>query len=710
MPARRPRARSMMVAVLIPLVLGALVATVDPRPTEAASERPPPDAPPLLPESVVRALAAEVSGVAAKHTVQELTLFHRMRGSRGLRGAAESVLRRAREAGLESVELVELPADGSTFYGTHRSRPAWDVELAELWEQRPVPGKAGAWADAERIGSWETRPITLAQDSASGEVEAELIDVGEGTSEKDYEGKDVRGKLVLVSKQPGAATEMAVERFGAAGLVSYAQNQGSAWWREDETLVRWGHMSTFPPPKTFGFMVSLKQARAWQRVMSSGGTVRLRAKVRAGQHPGSYDIPTALLPGSDPALNEQEIVLSCHLDHQRPGANDNASGCAAILEVGRTLARLVREGRIPRPRRPIRFVWPAEFEGTIALLHARPEIARRARAVIHMDMVGGERSITKSIFRISRSPASLPSFVDDVGEAFGRFVNEQSDRFASTGSATYPLADPEGSKEPLQAEITDFDTGSDHEFWAEGSFRVPIIYLHDWPDRYIHTNADRVDNMDATKLLRAAFIGAASAYTLAQLDAEGARAMGPLLRRHSLERAARALARRERVSALGAAEAAGLMQVHWELEKARMESFEPFAAAPGEMRQAAAGFLDGLRKLVDEGSSPGPAPGADETPVYRRRGDLKGPMHGMGYSYLDEQLRLKRLPRPALLQHEGLWGEGELYAYEALNLVDGRRSVRQIRDRLSAFFGPVPVETVAAYLDTLEKIGVLERG
>src|SRR3954465_14513608 len=92
--------------------------------------------PPLLPEPEVRAIAGEVSGTAAKRTLQDLTLFHRMRGSRGFRAAAERVRDRAREYGLSEVEILELPADGTIFYGTQRSRPAWDVDFAELWEQR----------------------------------------------------------------------------------------------------------------------------------------------------------------------------------------------------------------------------------------------------------------------------------------------------------------------------------------------------------------------------------------------------------------------------------------------------------------------------------------------------------------------------------------------------------------------------------------------
>ena len=113
----------------------------------------------------------------------------------------------------------------------------------------------------------------------------------------------------------------------------------------------------------------------------------MHAVVRAGREPGAYDIATATIPGSD--LRSEEIVFSCHLDHPRPGANDNASGCAAILEVARTLSKLVAEKRIAPPRRTIRFVWPPEVEGTLALLNGRPELASRIKAAVHLDMVGG---------------------------------------------------------------------------------------------------------------------------------------------------------------------------------------------------------------------------------------------------------------------------------------------------------------------------------
>ena len=82
-------------------------------------------------------------------------------------------------------------------------------------------------------------------------------------------------------------------------------------------------------------------------------------------------------------------------------------------------------------------------------------------------------------------------------------------------------------------------------------------------------------------------------------------------------------------------------------------------------------------------------------------------MGGFGYDYFQDYTAQKGIPAPALLRRTGLWG-GD-YPYEALNLVDGRRTVRQIRDALAAIYGPLPLEEVAEYLQALEGIGVLTR-
>ena len=673
------------------VLLGLLVAGVAP----AAQP------PPLLGEPVVAALASELSGESAKHNLDVISDAHRMRASRGFRDAAQFVAGRLREYGLEEVEILQFPADGVTMFGTQKSRLAWDVDAAELWELSRVND---TWSRAARVGHWESVPLSLAQDSESGDVTAALVDVGGGTEAADYAGKDVRGKVVLVSAQPEEVQVLAVERNGAAGIVSYAQNQRTAWSGEDPNLLRWGHLDSFARTPTFAFMVTLKQARAWQTRLAAGETVQLQAHVEARRHVGHYDIVTARIRGADPRLADQEIAFSCHLDHPHPGANDNASGCAVILEVARSYAKLIREGRLARPARSLRFIWPPEIEGTTILLNARPELAARLAAVVHMDMVGGGPQ-TKAVFHVTRSPASLPTFIGDVAEAFAEFVNQESLAHASGQSVSYPLVAPEGGKEALLAQMSDFTAGSDHEVYTEGSFRIPSIYLNDWPDRYIHTNSDLPANIDPTKLKRAGFIGAASAWYLANLDASGIEGLSALLERRQLERTARMLGRRAAVSA---EETAALTRFHWAYERSLIDSVERFVPLANGQRAALEARLVELEAAYGSGGEPARATG-EAARVYRRNPDPKGPMTVFGYDYLVDHLGKERAEALALTSYQGVRGEGEDYALEALNFVDGTRTVQAIRDALTAEFGPVPTGHVAAYLRALEEIGVLRQ-
>lgn len=646
----------------------------------------PSSAPPLLPPAQGTAIASEVSGARALQTVRVLSTNHRMRGSAGFRAAAEAIRDRLQSYGLDEVEIISLPADGTIFYGTQRSRPGWNARSAELWEGN------------QRIASWADQPLSLAQDSVSGRADAELVDIGAGTSEADYQGKDIRGRLVLTSSQPEAVQELAIGAHGAAGIISWAQNQRTAWWGDDETLLRWGHLKTFSDHPAFAFMVTPARARAWQGRLRAGETIRLRANVDAGREASAYLIPTAVIPGR---RRDQEIVFSCHLDHPNPGANDNASGCAGELEVARTLSQLIRSGALPQPERTIRFLWPAEIEGTIALLNARPEFVRRTLATIHLDMIGGNTEITKSVLRVRGSPPSLPSFVSDVGFTFAHWVNDQSLLFADTGAAPFPLVEPDGDRRALQAIIGGFEEGSDHQVWSEGSFRVPIIYIADWPDRYIHTQRDAPGNLDPTKLRRAIFIAAASGYYLSRMTPADLPDLWAAMSARTLDDAA-ATSRRViqlRRSGQGEGDFGQIWRSFRLANEAAVNSLERIGPIPHALRTEENQLFAGLVPVTPAARPSGP--------VYRRILN-QGPMNGFGYSWFDDRLARAGLPRPQLLSRDP---EGEVasYGYEALNLVDGQRSVGEIRDYLTATLGPVPQAEVAEYLDVLARLGVLER-
>lgn len=133
--------------------------------------------PASLSDAETAAIAGEVDGDIAKRNLEGVVQFHRQRGSRGYRSAAELVVERAKTYGLANVEILRFPADGKRFYGTQRSRMAWDADRGELSEV----------GDGERtvVASYAAMPVALAQDSESAELVAELVDVGNGTTEAD---------------------------------------------------------------------------------------------------------------------------------------------------------------------------------------------------------------------------------------------------------------------------------------------------------------------------------------------------------------------------------------------------------------------------------------------------------------------------------------------------------------------------------------------
>ena len=101
-----------------------------------------------------------------------------------------------------------------------------------------------------------------------------------------------------------------------------------------------------------------------------------------------------VLAGSDPKLRDEAVVLGAHLDHLGrsgdvvfPGADDDASGVSALLEVARAFADLES-----RPRRTLVFAfWTGEEDGKFGSGHyARHPLWPLARTVayVNLDMIG----------------------------------------------------------------------------------------------------------------------------------------------------------------------------------------------------------------------------------------------------------------------------------------------------------------------------------
>lgn len=676
---------------------------------------------PFLSQSQWSALRHEASGSAPYENLRALTRLHRIPATLEFDAAAKFILERAKEYGLEDVHAEQFAIDGKMHYGLMRSHVSWSVDSARLWQIEPVH---------TLLGDWATDPIRLADFSHSADVEAPLVDVGAGTAESDYAGKDVRGKIVLADGVLASVQRLAVLEYGAAGIVSDMPNQTTAWSGLDATLVRWGHLDA-SVPDGFAFMVSRATAADLRAQMLKGRAVVLGAHVKAELGPGHWTVVTGTIRGTD--IEAGEIVYSCHLDHQRPGANDNASGCVTILESARVLNRLIGSGSINRPKRTIRFIWGPEVEGTMAFLSRHPDTMRLMRADIHMDMVGGDPFKNKSVLHVTETPWSLPTFITDIGDLFAESIRDSAAVYTEDGSheeeAVIEIRDGAGgTRNAFFVDETPYAEGSDHDDYDSSTIAVPSLYLRDWPDIYIHTDQDTLQQIDPTKLRRVALLGAASGYSFATLSAAQSAEVLPFLAVRAESRLARGFERAQRL--LGDTtlppgralfEARNLMTQLLKRDEAALRSFAVFTQSdPPELAasvlavkaQAAAlnGWLDRLAAKRGLTAAHAPAEGAGSR-IPRRIGEF-GPLTFQNDDVLLDRLGSDRVQKIRLLNADSsrllkVQDRGALYAYEIVNFIDGKKSVAEIRDAVAAEFGPIPTALVSDYLDACEEAKIV---
>ena len=682
----------------------------------------------LLPESLLKEIIHEVSGEKAWWHVNRLAQFHRIDKSMEYHEAAVYVEEQARVCGLEDVEIETYAADGKTWNFTHRTSPAWDAEMGVLWMVEPYKKKL---ADYDEIR------VSLAMGSNSTDVTAELVDVGVGEKAEDYQGLDVKGKLVLASGSPGSVQEQAVFERGALGVLSYYtiswQNTRQPGDFPDQ--VTWSSISPQSDEGQeggFGFMLSYRTGMMLRQLIFQGQSVVLRAEIKASVHPGHYGVVTGKIPGT--RYPDQEFVFIAHLDHYRPGANDNASGSAVLLEIARTFQRLVAKGIIAPPIRSIRFLWVPEISGTIPYLAAHPEVFDRTFGVVNMDMVGADHKKTQASFHLTRTPHSLPTYFDDVIQHFTEYARDNNrERFG--GDRTLTIIAPTGSRNTFDVGIEEYGGGSDHYIFTDGAIGIPAVMFGTWPDVYYHTNEDTPEKVDPTTLKRAAFLGVAPALYLTRLTSESVPRLA--METHTKGKARLARDERKANSVLANAKPEKITRHFREAKNIIHQAYAREAEAvlscsflAGEEKNV----LDYLKKIKsslqneenaaqkrlddyygylckDKGVEPARPTVTEEErrlqdAIPERVMAYRGPL---GREFLKEKLGEDFDEGQLLIQKEipsGMPSAGNI-PYETLNFVDGKRSITEIRNAVSAEYVPVSLNAVEEYMRVLEKAGVV---
>ena len=156
------------------------------------------------------------------------------------------------------------------------------------------------------------------------------------------------------------------------------------------------------PPSYQGERKSVPSLESF--ALSERKTLRLHMAVHSEDGHGENVI--GILEGSDPVLKNEYVILSAHLDHlglsaPQPGghavyngADDDASGSAALLAMARAYAAGAAQGI--RPKRSILFLWNGgeekSYSGSRYFVQFPPIDLSKVVALLHMDMIGRTKS------------------------------------------------------------------------------------------------------------------------------------------------------------------------------------------------------------------------------------------------------------------------------------------------------------------------------
>jgi aminopeptidase YwaD len=445
------------------------------------------------PARFARFLYPVFRGSRAMETVVLADRHYREPGNEGFEVVLDHVRAELEKVGYGAREGLRLEV-----YETPMSSAAWTPRSARI-ELRAGKGDPRVLHSFSR--SEERDRTMLPTNARSASVEGPLV----------LDVESVRPGSVLATEAPlsGALLRRASE-LGAAAVLSAAL----APYNVDPTdakrhLDAIGYASVAPGTTVPVAMISprslstLKEASARE-----GARVAFTAVVETSERP----LRTLVATVDGFEMPDDTVVIPAHV--QEPGACDNASGVATVLECARNVADLLEKGDLELPRRSIAFVFGLEMEQSRVWLE---KSGRTAIAAVAADMTGESEKETGAIALLERMPD--PGAIDPVAP----------DEHTGWGSSPVSPDEllPDGISIIARCAMIDvgslgrgwatrehpYEGGSDHAVFLER--KIPAVLFWHFPDFAYHTSLDRASHVDREEMRRTGTVILSTALAIA---------------------------------------------------------------------------------------------------------------------------------------------------------------------------------------------------
>ena len=430
-------------------------------------------------------------------------------------------------------------------------RPFRVDELARTPLHRPVPDACSLLLEGSADGELQ---FVYGEDfvpigGCNGDVRGELVFAGFGISSSkekynDFKGLRVRGRVALVldgeprhrkrfdgpevTRSASLWTKLhELERAGALGVLvvrrtpesaesdgaasgplgfrhTYAAWVGAERDRRYEDLLPALEITEACATALLGTDVAKLASKIDRTARPKKLKLRDRTvSIRARSEPGSVVLHNVvgMVRGSDPELADEFVIIGAHYDHLGVdargrigfGADDNASGTAAVIETAQAMA-------LAKPRRSVLFcLFAAEEDGLVGsrrLCQDLPVDESKIVAMLNMDMIGRGDAKEVVLLGIKQNP-KLEKVV------------ERAKRMSKTGVRKLKICPDPGLFER-----------SDH--FAFHELGIPtVFFFENYPlgkNKDYHTWRDTVDLVDMKKVVNTARLAFNTAWILANDD------------------------------------------------------------------------------------------------------------------------------------------------------------------------------------------------
>jgi len=392
-----------------------------------------------------------------------------------------------RRIGLEEVEVVACPADGRT------RMQAWTMPLA--WEGGKAILKMVSPKE-EVLCDRSVEPLSCSmwsEATPAGGVRGPLVVVDDPEKISPQEQEKLRGAFILTSKTGRGPMKVFAHQVGAAAVVSHfvahaERHVDALGWSNGWSDAADGWALKASDCRMTGFQITPPEG-VRLRALLQDRPVICEAKVGGRVGEGVLPAVTGVVPGE----TDEEILLTGHLFEI--GADDNASGCAAMLEGVRLMASM------PRPRRRVRILLSSECYGSYAFYTMREHLVGRTLAALNLDCVG-EAETQERPALYGRTSEANPAAIDSLFRA------------AMRGTESLPGALPASQRPHTLSDSAFNDPATD----------IPTVCFMKAPWHW-HCSLDDWSQIDPSAMRRATVATAAAARWLAGAQAGDADAL-----------------------------------------------------------------------------------------------------------------------------------------------------------------------------------------